>query len=75
MALELSSGTWKLAFTIGLGQKPRLKTVPARSTLGLLLEIKAAKRRFGLPEDPRFSVAMRRAAMASGSIASSGEGG
>jgi transposase len=51
MALELSAGTWKLAFTIGLGQKPRLKTVTARSTLGLLLEIKAAKRRFGLPED------------------------
>ena len=51
MALELSSGTWKLAFTVGLGQKPRLKTVTARSTLGLLLEIKAAKKRFGLPED------------------------
>ena len=51
MALELSAGTWKLAFTVGLGQKPRLKTVTARSTLGLLLEIKAAKKRFGLPED------------------------
>ena len=51
MALELNSGTWKLAFTVGLGQKPRLKTVTARSTLGLLLEIKAAKKRFGLPED------------------------
>ena len=51
MALELSSGTWKLAFTVGLGQKPRLKTVTARSTLGLLFEIKAAKKRFGLPED------------------------
>ncbi len=23
MALELSSGTWQLAFTVGLGQKPR----------------------------------------------------
>ncbi len=32
MAVELSSGTWKLAFTVGLGQKPRLKTVGARST-------------------------------------------
>jgi len=51
MAVELSSGTWKLAFTVGLGQKPRLKTVTARSTLSLLLEIKAAKKRFGLPED------------------------
>jgi transposase len=51
MALELSSGTWRLAFTVGLGQKPRLKTVTARSTVGLIFEIKAAKKRFGLPED------------------------
>ncbi len=51
MALELSSGTWRLAFTVGLGQKPRLKTVGARSTFSLLWEIKAAKKRFGLPED------------------------
>jgi transposase len=51
MALELSSGTWKLAFTVGLGQKPRLKTVTARSTISLIFEIKAAKKRFGLPED------------------------
>src|SRR5271165_6692409 len=51
MALELSSGTWKLAFTVGLGQKPRLKTVTARSTVGLIFEIKAAKKRFGRPED------------------------
>ena len=51
LALELGASSWKLAFTVGLGQKPRLKSVTARSTLGLLLEIKAAKRRFGLPED------------------------
>jgi transposase len=51
MALELSSGTWKLAFTVGLGQKPRLKTVTARSTGALLFEIKAARKRFGLHED------------------------
>ena len=51
LALDLGAGNWKLAFTVGLGQKPRLKTITARSTLGLLLEIKAAKKRFGLPED------------------------
>ena len=51
MALELSSSTWKLAFTVGLGQKPRLKSVTAQGTVGLLFEIKAAKKRFGLPED------------------------
>jgi transposase len=51
LALELGAGSWKLAFTVGIGQKPRLKTVTARSTAGLLTEIKAAKKRFGLPED------------------------
>jgi transposase len=51
LALELGASSWKLAFTVGLGQKPRLKTITARSTLSLVLEIKAAKRRFGLPED------------------------
>jgi transposase len=51
MALELSSGTWMLAFTVGLGQKPRLKTVTARNTGALLFEIKAARKRFGLHED------------------------
>ena len=50
LALELGAGTWKLAFTIGLGQKPRLKTITARSTISLHFEIKAAKKRFGLPE-------------------------
>ena len=39
LALELGASSWKLAFTVGLGQKPRLKSVTARSTLGLLLEI------------------------------------
>ena len=51
LALELGASNWKLAFTVGLGQKPRLKTITARSTLSLVLEIKAAKKRFGLPED------------------------
>ena len=51
LALDLGASNWKLAFTVGLGQKPRLKTITARSTLSLVLEIKAAKKRFGLPED------------------------
>ena len=51
LAVELGASNWKLAFPVGLGQKPRLKTITARSTLGLLVEIKAAKKRFGLPED------------------------
>jgi transposase len=51
VALDLGASSWKLAFSIGLGQKPRLKTITARSTLSLVFEIKAAKKRFGLPED------------------------
>ena len=51
LALDLGAGTWRLAFSVGLGQKPRLKTITARSTLSLVFEIKAAKKRFGLPED------------------------
>ena len=49
-SLELGSKNWKLAFTVGLGQKPRLRTIAARDTDALLAEIKSAKKRFGLPE-------------------------
>jgi transposase len=51
LALDLGATSWKLAFSVGLGQKPRIKTITARSTLSLVFEIKAAKKRFGLPED------------------------
>jgi transposase len=51
LALDLGLREWKLAFTVGLGQQPRLKTIRARSTMALLEQIKAAKKRFGLPED------------------------
>jgi transposase len=49
-SLELGSKNWKLAFTVGLGQKPRLRTFTARDTDTLLAEIETAKKRFGLPE-------------------------
>jgi transposase len=51
LSLELGWNTWKLAFTFGRGQKPRLRTIAARNRDALLFEINAAKRRFGLPED------------------------
>jgi transposase len=51
LALELSWNSWKLAFTVGLGQKPRLRTIRARDTAALLLEIQKAKLRFGLGDD------------------------
>ena len=67
LALDLGASSWKLAFSVGLGQKPRLKTIAARSTLSLIFEIRAAKGRFGLPEDA--PVATRQGATASGCIA------
>jgi len=51
LAFELSWNQWKLAFTIGHGQPPRLRTVAARDLDTLLQEIHKAKRRFGLPDD------------------------
>ena len=50
LALELSWTSWKLAFTVGAGQKPRLRSIAARDTDTLMLEIHKAKHRFGLPE-------------------------
>ena len=51
LALELSWKSWKLAFTIGRGQKARLRTICARDLDALLGEILAAKKRFGLAEE------------------------
>jgi transposase len=51
LSLELGQKNWKLAFTVGLGQKPRLRTIAARDTEALMAEIRAARKRFGLPEN------------------------
>jgi len=51
VSFELSWNTWKMAFTIGAGQPPRIRSIPARGTSLVLSEIKKAKRRFGLPDD------------------------
>jgi transposase len=51
LALELGWNSWKLAFTVGLGQRPRLRTIPARCPDALQVEIRAAKGRFRLPDD------------------------
>jgi len=51
MAIELGQSEWKLGFNIGFGQKPRLRTLQARNLVAFQAEIKAAKKRFGLPED------------------------
>lgn len=51
LAFELGERSWKLGFSAGAGQRPRLRQVPARATDRLLTEIARAKRRFGLPAD------------------------
>jgi transposase len=51
LAFELGWTTWKLAFTIGAGQPPRIRSIPARNIVSVMLEIKRAKQRFGLPDE------------------------
>ena len=56
MAIELSDKKWKLGFTVGFGQSPRLRDVEAQELAGLAQEIWHAKERFGLPKNaPVFS--------------------
>lgn len=51
LAFELGETDWKLAFTIGMGQKPRLRSMPARDLPRLQEEIAKAKQRFHLGAD------------------------
>jgi len=51
MALELSQKEWKLGFSVGPGQAPRLRSVVGRDLDGLMNEIRLASKRFGLGED------------------------
>src|SRR5262249_43308991 len=51
LSFELGEGGWKLACTVGIGQKPRLRSMPARDLPRLQQEIAKAKKRFGLAED------------------------
>jgi hypothetical protein len=39
MALELSQKEWKLGFSVGPGQAPRLRSVSGRDLGGLMVEI------------------------------------
>ena len=50
LAFELGNKEWKLGFSVGLGQRPRVITIQARDLEGLQREFKLAKMRFGLPE-------------------------
>ena len=48
LAFELANRSWKLAFSTGIGQKPRIRDVPARDLDALGREISKARERFRL---------------------------
>lgn len=51
MSLELGASEWKMAFSPGLGQAPRHRSVAAGDLEAVQKEIEAAKARFGLAAD------------------------
>jgi transposase len=53
MSFELGATEWKMAFSPGLGQQPRHRTVAAGDLEAVTKEIAAAKARFKLPSDVR----------------------
>jgi transposase len=53
MSLEVGATEWKMAFSPGLGQQPRHRTIEAGDLEAVKREIEAAKSRFGLPADVR----------------------
>ncbi len=53
VAFELGWKTWKLASTVGLGQKPRVSTIPAGDLEAVVKEISKALERFGLAAGSR----------------------
>jgi transposase len=53
VAFELGESSWKLAFTTGMGQRPRQRTIVARDRIAVIREIERAKQRFDLPPEAR----------------------
>ena len=53
LAFELGNKKWKLGFSTGLGQAPRIREMPAGDLGTLQEEIHLVKKRFGLPDRTR----------------------
>ena len=51
LAFELGQRSWKLGFTVGMGQRPRIRQIPAGAVGALATEIERAKKRLGLSAD------------------------
>jgi len=48
LAFELGQRSWKLGFTVGLGEPARIRQVPAGALATVMHEIERAKKRLGL---------------------------
>ena len=51
VAFELGQRSWKLGFSTGVGQRPRMRQIPAGATAIIAQEILRAKVRLGVPID------------------------
>jgi transposase len=51
VSFELGESSWKLAFTTGMGQRPRGRTIGARDRVAVRREIERAKQRLDLSAD------------------------
>jgi transposase len=51
LAFELGERVWKLGFTMGFGQRPRIREIPAGAMDRLLEEIARAKTKWSLPAE------------------------
>jgi len=51
VAFELSNKRWKLGFSVGLGQKVRIRTIDSGDLIALKSEIALARKRFHLAEE------------------------
>jgi transposase len=51
VAFELGQRSWKLGFTAGLGQRVRIRQIPAGALAVMMTEIERAKKGLGLPAE------------------------
>jgi transposase len=51
LAFELGQRSWTLGFTVGFGQRPRIRQIPGGAVSVLANEIARAKARLGVPAD------------------------
>src|SRR6516165_825376 len=51
VAFELGQRSWKLGFSTGVGQRPRVRQIPAGAVGAIAQEILRAKVRLGVPLD------------------------